>query len=335
MSEAAASARRWDWGAAGPLLAFLALVIFNLITQPAVFTDPVIWRNLIAQNVDIGLLALGMTVVIMAGGIDLSVGAMMALCGVVAAQVMTRLTGSPPEMAFLVAFGAAMAVGVVAGLANGLLVTWGRLAPFVATLVGLLVFRSLSLVSADGGTLLVKSDWLAALTQSGLPLPFHMARTGEALILPWSAFIFFGVALVIWLLMERTPFGKHVVAVGSNEQAARYAAVNVNRVRLLTYGLLGACTALGGLLYTARLESVSSSSAGVLMELDAIAAVVLGGTALTGGRGRIWGTVVGVLLLGLITNTLVVYSNEVSPNWQNAVKGIVILGAVMLQRKRM
>lgn len=315
-----------DWGV---LIAFVLFSIFVFVTYPDVFRNPLTWRNLFSQNIDVGLIALGMTLVIIGGGIDLSVGSMLALTGVLGLSFLNRQIGSgagEPSAALMSAVGM-VAIGGILGAINGIVITKFRIAPFVATLVGLLVFRSLSLAYADGGTVnsLSKIEWAkVALTGSTMYVGKY------TILIPWSVYLFIAVALVLGFLLNWTPFGRHLVAVGSNEKAAKYSAISVDRVRIWTYAILGLCVGLAGWVASARLNSVTSTTLGELYELDAIAAVVIGGTSLAGGKGRIWGTFIGVLLLGMITTTLV--AAGVSGYWQGVVKGGIILFAVLIAR---
>jgi len=315
-----------EWGV---LIAFLLFSVFVFIKFPDVFHNPLTWRNLFSQNVDVGLIALGMTMVIIGGGIDLSVGSMLALTGVLGLSFLNRQmgTGGNETSTVILSALAMTGIGGILGAINGVIITKFRVVPFVATLVGLLVFRSLALAYANGGTITSssKTEW-AKVALSGATLPIGKA----GMLIPWSVFVFIAVALVLGFLLNWTPYGRHLVAVGSNERAAKYSAIPVDRVRLWTYTILGLCVGLAAWVASARLNSVTSTTLGQLYELDAIAAVVIGGTALSGGKGRIWGTFIGVLLLGMITTTLV--AAGVSGYWQGVVKGGIILFAVLIAR---
>jgi ribose transport system permease protein len=221
--------------------------------------------------------------------------------------------------------------GAVLGLINGLVITTGRVAPFIATLVGLVAFRSMALSLADGGEIRSQSaNVFPALGTGGISLPFIQLGNNRVLVITWAIVAFFLIALIAGFLLNKTRYGRRLVAVGANEKAAIYSAVNVDRVKLVTYGLMGLLTGIAAVFSAARFNSVTSSQMGLYYELDAIAAVVIGGTRMTGGKGRIWGTVIGVLMLGLITNMLV--TSGISVYWQGFVKGIIILLAVLIQR---
>lgn len=317
--------KQFDWQRDGVLVAFGVFVVYALIFQGQVFHNPLVWRNMLSSNADIGLIALGMTLVIIGGGIDLSVGSLFALLGVLGLKMM----GDGPTP---MGVGWMVGCGALLGLAQGLVITWGKVVPFVATLVGLLVFRSGALVLANGGTFRSENSGWSAVASEGVVIPFVVAANGRPVELYWSAFLFLGMAVVLGVLLTRTPYGRRLVAVGSNEKAAKYAAVKVDQVRVWSYVILGVCTGLAAWVGSAKLNSVPSSNAGQLYELEAIAAVVIGGTALTGGRGRIWGTVIGVLFLGMITTMLV--AADVSTYLQGLVKGGIILVAVLVSRGR-
>lgn len=321
-----------DWGV---LVAFVVLAIVGMVFVPDVFLKPESWRNLFSQNADWGIIALGMTLVIIAGGIDLGVGSLLALCATSALFFSNKFiaSGMPEGQAVFFAIALNMGVGLLMGAMTGVLVSWARIAPFVATLIGLGAFRSLALVIAEGGTVNGASSTLyPQLASGGIPIPMVTNRLGVPLNFEWPSLWFIGLALVLGLVLNKTKLGRQIVAVGSNERAAHYSAVPVAWVKFSTYLILGGCVGLAAIANSARLNSVPSSSAGALYELDAIAAVVIGGTALTGGKGRIWGTFVGVLILGLIYMMLIAFS--VSSYWQGAVKGAIILLAVLIQRSK-
>lgn len=323
-----------DWGV---IFAFVLFSVFA-VSRYALFRNPVTWRNLFTQNADVGIIALGMTLVVVGAGIDLSVGSMLALASVGGMMILNGLlASSTPEIAAATITVGTMAIGTaILGAINGLVIARFRVAPFVATLVGLLVYRSLALALANGGTITSDSrvEWSkVALSGLWLPLPPMMQRPNQiALLLPWSMFVFIGVALLLGFVLNYTPYGRRLTAVGSNPKAAKYSGVSVAAIRWWSYVILGACVGLAGWVGSARLNSATSTTLGQLYELDAIAAVVIGGTPLSGGRGRIFGTLIGVLLLGMITIALV--AEGVSGYWQGVVKGAIILAAVLISRDR-
>lgn len=325
----------------GGLIAFVALAAFCSL-YPGTrdhFLNPENLRNIIHQNSFIGIIAIGMTFVIISGGIDLSVGSMAALIGGLSIYAMNKVIGGMESewMGVVAACVAAPLIGMGLGLINGLLITKGRIAPFIVTLGGLAGYRSIILAMADGGEVRSSSMNLFEAISSprnGIPLPaWHNAAGDEiSMSITWPIIIFLLMAVIAQVVLSHTRYGRYTVAVGSNETAARYSAINVDRVRIITYTLIGLCTGIAALLLSSRLNSVGASNTGNLFELDAIAAVVIGGTRMSGGKGRVWGTIVGVLILGMIDNVLVLA--DVSTYWQGLVKAGVIILAVLLQRSK-
>lgn len=330
-----------------PLAALIVLVAFTIVYElcrkgHSDFISPENLLNIMRQWSFVGIIAVGMTFVIILGGIDLSVGSLVAMIGGVGILCLNAVmkssggsSGGEP-LAVVIAFLVMLLVGTGAGLVNGLLVTRGRIAPFIATLGGLAAFRSITLALADGGEYRSQSAvWFSKLGTGGIPIPFtNVAPTSGGkiipLLFPWPVLIFLIIAVIGWLLLNRTRYGRYVIAIGCNERAARYSAINVERIKLLTYMLLGFCTGTAGALLAGRMNSVSSSTTGMLYELDVIAAVVIGGTRMRGGAGSVVGTLVGVLILGVIGNMLNLL--QVSTYWQGLVKGLIIIAAVLLQR---
>lgn len=315
----------------GVLVAFVILFTASAVWKPGFFLQPENLRNLLNQNAGTGIVAVGMTLVIIAGGIDLSVGSILALSGAAALWTLNRMIPSGEGPATMMALGAGVLTGVGLGAINGLVVTWGRIAPFIATLSGLVAYRSVLVAVAEAGEIRSGSpNVFPQLGGGGIPLPMLKNAANQPLTLTWNILVFLTVALVGSFLLNRLVLGRHVVAVGASERAARYSAINTGRVKWVTYVLLGFCTGLAGVLWASRTNSVSSSAMGLYLELDAIAAVVIGGTSLNGGKGQVWGTVVGVLILGVINNILIL--GDVSSYWQGLVKGVIILLSVLIQR---
>jgi len=310
-----------EWGV---LIAFILLFALNIFRPGSNFLQPQNLLNLVSQNADVGLIAIGMTFVIIAGGIDLSVGSLMALCG--AACVLTLNKFDNPA----IAFAAALASGLGAGLLTGSIISFGRVAPFVVTLAGLAGYRSFAQVIGQGGEIRSTVSTFTNIGFGGIPIPGTHDATGKPLALFWVAVAFILVALASGFVLNRTRFGRYVIAVGSNEQAAKYSAIAVNKIKVATYMIVGVLTGLAAFFVAARQNSVGTGTTGMFNELDAIAAVVIGGTSLRGGRGRIWGTVVGILLLTLIQNMMTAY--RIDTNWRGIVQGAVILIAVLVQR---
>lgn len=317
----------------GVLVALIVLCTFNAFWQPGLFLKPENLRNLLNHNSSVGIVAVGMTLVIIGGGIDLSIGSLMAVSAALGVKTMNdaishgQAEGAAVGMAFMFTLGAALLGGAI----NGLVITWGRVTPFIATLGGLVAYRSLTLVLASSGEIRSMSpNILPNMAQKGLAVPFLSNSQGQPLEVNWPIFLFFGVAILGGLLLNKTVLGRNIIAVGANEQASYLAGINTRLVQWSTYILMGLCAGLAGFAVAARGNSVSSSQLGLYYELDAIAAVAIGGTTMSGGSGRVWGTVVGVLILGIISNMLVI--SRVSPDWQGFVKGAIILLSVLIQR---
>ncbi len=316
----------------GALVALILLFVINVATRGGNFLQIENLRNLVSQNAAVGVIAVGMTLVIIAGGIDLSVGSLTAMCGAVSILVINKFaaSGMNPNLAIMLASLGAIAIGALAGLFNGIVVAYGRVAAFVVTLGGLAGFRSIALVLGNGGEIRSQSPALQDFGFGGMAIPFAKDAGGGPVLFYWSAIVFVAIALIGGFLLNRTRFGRYIIAVGANPRASEYSAINIQTVRLAVYTLLGALVGLASVLVAARMNSVGTGSVGLYYELDAIAAVVIGGTSLRGGKGRIWGTVVGVLLLTLISNMITAY--HIDTNWQGLVRGIVILVAVLIQR---
>jgi ribose transport system permease protein len=331
----------------GVVVAFVLLFVASCWNQGFDFLNAENIRAQLNSNAPVGILAVGMTLVIVSAGIDLSVGSMVVLSAAIGLTVVNALIGREwsEASAVWIGVGTTLAIGLAAGALNGALIVVGRIAPFIATLGGLAAYRSMALAIAEAGEIRSQSDAIfRKIGRDGIPLAWEApgvdgAETvyrgllnagGKPLTLPYSILVFFAVAIVAQWFLSRSRFGRHLVAVGANETAARYAGISVEWVRFRVYAVMGLLAGLAGLLQASRMNSVSTSGLGVAAELDAIAAVVIGGTSLRGGFGRVWGTVLGVLILGMITNMLTI--SGVSPYWQGAVKGAVIVLAVLVQR---
>lgn len=320
----------------GVLVAFIVLFIISAIWKGDLFLKPENLRNIVNQNVPVGILAIGMTFVIITGGIDLSVGSMIALVGGLGLAFLNKkIGGGTPEVeACLMAGGVMLALGALCGFVQGLIIAYGRVTPFVTTLIGMLAFRSLTLSLANGGEVRSASTkvW-PSWGSDGVHVPFiHIDDKGHDLIISYAIFAFIIVIAIASVILNKTRYGRYAIAIGANERAARYSAIPVARIKILTYVLSGVAVGISAIFLSGRMNSVASGSQGQFFELDAIAAVVIGGTSLQGGFGRIWGTFVGVLLLGMI-NTMLVFIG-VESHLQGVVKGVVILLAVLLQRER-
>ena len=311
----------------GPVLGLIALCIAGTLLNGDFATIDNL-MNVLTRTAFIGIIAVGMTFVIISGGIDLSVGSMAALIAGCMIYFMNQLAmGMGGDLApiTMLVLGIAMALvlGAGFGLMHGLLISKGNIEPFIVTLGTLGIFRAVLTYLADGGALTLDS------TLSDLYSPVYYTSVLGAPIPIW---IFLIVAAAGAIILNRTTFGRHVQAIGSNEQVARYAAINVDRVKIATYMLLGVCVGIATVLYVPRLGSATPTT-GLLWELEAIAAVVVGGTALKGGEGRIVGTVIGAILLSVISNILNLTS-IISVYLNAAVQGVVIIAVAFLQRGR-
>ncbi|WP_342491053.1 ribose ABC transporter permease RbsC [Bacillus sp. FSL R5-0422] len=298
----------------GPFLGLIILVAIVSILNPA-FLEPLNILNLLRQISINALIAFGMTFVILTGGIDLSVGAILALSSALTAGFI--VSGMDPILAIIVG----SIIGAILGMVNGLLITKGKMAPFIATLATMTIFRGLTLVYTNGNPI----------TGLGSNYAFQLFGRGYFLGIPVPAITMLLTFIVLWVLLHKTPFGRRTYAIGGNEKAALISGIKVPRVKIMIYSLAGFMSALAGAILTSRLNS-AQPTAGTSYELDAIAAVVLGGTSLSGGRGRIVGTLIGVLIIGVLNNGMNLLG--VSSFYQSVVKGIVILIAVLLDRKK-
>jgi ribose transport system permease protein len=314
---------RFDAQAYGPLVGLILLCAVGAILN----RDFATWGNIanVLTRVSlVGIIAVGASFVIISGGIDLSVGALIALQAGVMILVLNALVLSIGVNLATILLGvlAVIAVGVGAGLLHGLLITRGRIDAFIVTLGSAAIFRSVLTQLAQGGTISFQNSQLADL--------YSPVYYGALLGIPIPVLVFLAVALVGGLLLNRTAFGRYVQAIGSNEQVARYAAINVDVIKVATYTLQACCVAIATILYVPRLGSANNAT-GLGWELEAIAAVIIGGTVLKGGSGRIFGTVVGAILLGTISNVLNITS-LISEYLNPAVQGVVIIMVAFLQR---
>jgi ribose transport system permease protein len=299
----------------GSLLTLIILFIVSSIASPYFLQIQNI-LNILRQVSYTGIIALGMTFVIIGGGIDLSVGSMTALIGGIIILVLNHFGGEVGAIIISILFG--LFLGIIGGMINGLLITKGRIAPFIVTLGTMAIFRSLTLYISNAGEFRSISDIYPSIGM------------GSFLFIPIPIWIFIGLAIVFHIILNNTRYGRYVCAVGSNEKVAQYAAINVDKVRLISYVIVGVSVAISSVLLSSRLNSISSSNAGLNFELDAISAVIIGGTPMSGGSGSISGTIFGAIILGIINNMLNMLG--VSPYLQGTVKGLVIIGAVLLQR---
>jgi ribose transport system permease protein len=305
-------ARKWlEWlSRYGIVFAFLVLVVTLALLSPSFLATSNL-LNVLRQISVNALLAFGMTTVILGAGIDLSVGSVLALAGALAAGL--SVAGWPPALAML----AALAAGALMGCFNGLFVARAGIAPFIATLGGLTIFRGVTLVYTDGRPI------------TGLPDAFDVLGNGVWIGVPIPVWVMLAFLGLTHFLLRYTALGRSIYAVGGNEEAARLSGIPVMRVKLFTYAYSGFAAALGALVLTGRLNS-AQPTAGAGFELDAIAAVVVGGTSLFGGRGGAAGTFLGAAIIGVLNNGMNLL--DVSAFYQQIVKGGVILGALLIDR---
>lgn len=296
------------WDRVGILVVLIVLVALMVVIAPNFATVTNLLN--IARSISINaILAAGMTFVILAAGIDLSVGSTLAVAGV--ASVITALAGLPSPLAILVG----IVVGAVAGLANGILSAYFSLAAFIVTLGTMTFLRGLAYTLTDGQPIVSNT------------LGFRDIGNGYIAGIPAPVVVMVVVYAIAWFVLERTRYGRHVYATGGNAEAARLAGINVKRVITSVYIIAGACAGLAGVIFAARVVS-AQPTAGTGYELDAIAAVVLGGTSLVGGRGRILGTLIGSIILGVLTTGLILM--DVQFFTQLLIKGVVIILAISI-----
>lgn len=297
------------------LVGLLALIAIVSVLSPSFLSTKNIF-NILRQTSVNGIIAAGMTFVILTGGIDLSVGSILAISGAICASILVN--GQNIVIAVL----AALLVGAVVGFLNGFIITKGKLQPFIATLATMTILRGLTLVYTDGKPITLGSGELA--------LNFGQIGGGKILGIPTPALIMILVFLVCAYVLKNTKMGRYTYALGSNEEATKLSGLNTDKIKIAVYTLSGILASIAGIIITSRLFS-AQPTAGDGYELDAIAAVVLGGTSLTGGKGKITGTIIGALIIGVLSNALNIL--DVSSYYQMMVKGAVILIAVLLDRK--
>ncbi|GAA4394906.1 ribose ABC transporter permease [Nibrella viscosa] len=303
------------------LIALFVLCLALSVMSDKFLTVANFWNVLRQISVNV-CISTGMTLVVLTAGIDLSVGSVLALAGAITAGLLRNGIPVPSANLYvgftlLGAIVAGLLTGSILGWFNGWAITRFNLPPFVATLAMLTIARGLTML------------WTEGFPITGLGESFTYLGTGWLLGIPVPVWISAVIVAVAVLLTSKTRFGRYIYAIGGSESAARLSGVNITRTKMLVYTISGALAAVGGLLVTSRLDS-AQPNAGISYELDSIAAVVIGGTSLSGGRGSILGTVQGAIIIGVLNNGLVLLN--VSPFWQQVVKGIVILLAVIIDK---
>jgi len=302
----------WIWSEYSVIIAFVIIfVAASLMTSKFLVLNNQL--NILMQVSIIGIVSLGMTIVMLSGGIDLSVGSVVALVGVITV-ISLNATGS-----IFVAILTALIIGTFAGFLNGLMVAKGKIASFIATLGMMAAARSLALYIADGSSI------------TGEVQAFSVIANSSIWIINFPIIIFIIMTVLVYILMHKSRFGRYVYALGSNEKATLLSGIRIDRIKIGVYSLAGLLVGVAAIIETSRLNSISSSSTGMQYELDAIAAVIIGGTRMTGGRGKIIGTFFGVLILGVLNNMMNLMN--VSPHLQGFVKGLIIIIAVVFQKK--
>jgi ribose/xylose/arabinose/galactoside ABC-type transport system permease subunit len=296
------------------ILVIFAAVFVYLSLFASHFLDVDNLTNVVRQSSIIGFIALGMTYVMITAGIDLSVGSVVGVVGVIVAMASPGASG-----AFIVPLLVGLAVGAFVGFLSSAMIVWGRILPFLATLAMLALARSAALVITGGE---VKTD---------LSSPFEWLGSGMIGPIPVPVIIFFAMAIVADFVLSKTKFGYHVYAVGGDEESSQKVGISAKRVLIAVYVISGVCAAVAGMVLTARLDA-AAPLAGTGYELQAIAAVVIGGTSLFGGIGTIRGTVIGVLLVGMVLNGMDLLG--ISSYYQQGVQGLILVLAVLLNRWR-
>lgn len=295
---------------AGTLLGLVLIgAVFSALTP--VFLTEANLMNILQQSAINACIALGMTLVIISGGIDLSVGPVAALSAVLGAAMM--VAGVPAPLAVA----GAMAVGAACGLFNGVLIAWGGLQPFIVTLGGLSLFRAVALIFTGGTPIF------------GLPAGFRDFTNGTVAGLPNAVVIVICLALLAWVILNRSPLGEYMMAVGGNEEAARISGVPVRYTKLAAYMISGLMASVAAMILIGRLGA-AEPTLGTLWELDAIAAAAIGGASLMGGRGSILGTLIGCVILGALRNGLTLMN--VQAFYQLLATGIIIIVAMLIDR---
>ena len=310
-----------DLRAVAPFAALALLMVLGAMVNPN-FIGLTNLANVATRAAFIAIIALGATFVISSGDLDLSVGSMLAFVASVTILFMNSGVISDPLWMIIAAMALSLVMGLLCGLFNGLVTTLGRIEPFIVTLGTMGIFRGLTTWLSQGGAITLKSPEIQALYR---PVYF-----GSFLGVTIPIWVILGVSALGWVLMYRTRLGRHVVAVGSNRNVARYSGLNVDRVRTISFMIQGLCVAVAVILYIPRLGSTSATT-GMMWELQAITAVVVGGTALKGGSGRIWGSICGAFILELVGNIMLL-SNFISEYLIAVIQGTIIIIAMLVQR---
>ncbi|MDH6265442.1 ribose transport system permease protein [Rhizobium sp. SG_E_25_P2] len=322
--ETARKTRSWrniDMRAVAPFAALALLLIVGALVNPN-FIGINNLANVATRSAFIAIIAVGATFVISSGDLDLSVGSMVAFVASLMILFMNSGVIADPALMLVAAAALTLVIGAACGLLNGLITTVGKIEPFIATLGTMGIYRGLTTWLSQGGAITLRSP-----EQQELYRPVYF---GSVLGLPVPILIILVVTAIAAFILYRTRYGRHVVAVGSSRDVARYSGVAVDRIRTIAFVIQGLCVAIAVLLYVPRLGSTSATT-GILWELQAITAVVVGGTALKGGAGRVWGTICGAFILELVGNIMLL-SNFISEYLIGAIQGAIIIIAMLVQR---
>lgn len=323
-SQEAIRRRNWrviDLRAVAPFVALALLLLVGALVNPN-FISINNLANVATRSAFIAIIAVGATFVISSGDLDLSVGAMVAFIASLMILFMNSGVIADPVLMLLAAILFTVVAGALCGLTNGLITTAGKIEPFIATLGTMGIYRGLTTWLSQGGAITLKEPQLQEI--------YRPAYFGTIFGVPVPIIVILSVTAVAAFILYRTRYGRHVVAVGSNRDVARYSGIFVNRVRTVAFVIQGLCVAAAVLLYVPRLGSTSATT-GILWELQAITAVVVGGTALKGGAGRVWGTICGAFILELVGNIMLL-SNFISEYLIGAIQGAIIIIAMLVQR---
>jgi ribose transport system permease protein len=312
--------QRINWVDIGPFIALGVLLVVGVLINPD-FLSPTNITNVVTRSAFIAIIAVGATFVISSGGLDLSVGSMTAFVTGIMIMFMNAMVPAMGDSSIIAGMALVLCVGALCGLFNGLIVTVGKIEPFIVTLGTMGIFRALITFMSDGGNIPL---------DRGLREPFRPVYYGSFVGIPIPIIVSLAVALLGAFILYKTKFGRRCAAVGANEEVARFSGISVGRVRTLAFVIQGICVAIAAICYVPRLGAATPTT-GSLWELQVITAVVIGGTALRGGKGRIWGTVAGAVILEMIAN-LMVLSNFISEYLVAAVQGVIIIIAMLVQR---
>jgi len=315
----------------GVYYAFVVLILLASVIGWPYFHKPGNLVNVMRQASYTGIIALGMTFVIISGGIDLSVGSAAVFVGSMGVLLLNYLVPGMGDtgMLMVVCFASMLLLGVICGLVNGAIISYGRIVPFIVTLGTMSIYRYLAIYIGDAGEFAARSN---RINQLGMYSFFSFEILDSRVSLPLPVAALFVLAAILSFVLNSTRYGRYLCAIGSNAKVAEYSAIKVQRVRFMAYGVIGAMIGISTFLLAGRFGTVSTSNFGLGFEMDAIAAVIIGGTAMAGGRGTVWGTVAGCFMLQIIQNMLNMAG--MSPYLQGVFKGLIIIVSVFIQKQK-